>query len=210
MVMKSEALAPRTLAVLGIVSLVFLAGCGGGTASTANPTPNPNSTPTITTISPNTTGAGSAAFTLTITGTNFVAASMVNFGGAAATTTFENSTQLTAAIPAASVASAGSIAVTAVLVRSHPKPGKNDDYALAAELWHLVSADLFAPADKTQSPQGPQSRPTSSQKVHSKPMTARVRRKRQRLRPNAPIKSGPESLLSPSRTISAGPLPIGS
>ena len=71
-----------------------------------------SSGPTITTISPNSTVAGGAAFTLTINGTNFVAASMVNFGGAARTTTFVNSTQLTAAIPAASIASTGTLAVT--------------------------------------------------------------------------------------------------
>ena len=55
--------------------------------------------------------AGGAAFTLTINGTNFVAASMVNFGGAAPATTFVNSTQLTVAIPASSVASPGTLAV---------------------------------------------------------------------------------------------------
>ena len=79
----------------------------------------PNPTPTITTISPNSSVAGGAAFTLTINGTNFVAASMVNFGGSAPATTFVNSTQLTAAIPAASVASTGTLAVTV----TNPAPG---------------------------------------------------------------------------------------
>ena len=119
--MKSEAVAMRKLIVFGVVSFVFLAGCGGGTASTVNPIPTPTSTPTptITAISPNTTVAGGAAFTLTINGTNFVAASMVNFGGAAPTTTFVNSTQLTAAIPAAAIASTGTMAVTV----TNPAPG---------------------------------------------------------------------------------------
>src|ERR1700751_5924334 len=108
--MDSKALATRTLVILGIVSLVFVAGCGGGTSQSLNNQPPPP-TPTITTISPNTTVAGGAAFTLTITGTNFVATSVVNFGGTARSTTFVSSTQLTAAIPAAAIASTGTPAV---------------------------------------------------------------------------------------------------
>src|SRR5271156_362396 len=101
----------RRLAILGIVTVVFLAACGGGTSQSVNNQPPPPS-PAITTISPNSVVAGSAAFTLTINGTNFVASSTVNFGGAVPATTFVNSTQLTAAIPASSIASAGALAVT--------------------------------------------------------------------------------------------------
>jgi YVTN family beta-propeller protein len=93
----------RTLVILGIV---LLAGCGGEGSQ------QPLVTPTISTISPNTAVAGGAAFTLTINGTNFVAASMVNFGGSAPATTFVNSTQLTAAIPASGIVSTGTSAVT--------------------------------------------------------------------------------------------------
>jgi hypothetical protein len=39
---------------------------------------------------------------------------------------------------------------------------------------------------------------------------ARVRRKHQRLRSNAPIESAPGSLLSPTPTMPAGALPIES
>jgi YVTN family beta-propeller protein len=106
----------RMPAILGIVSLAFLAGCGGGTSQSLNNQPPPpsgsNPIPTITTVSPNNALAGGAAFTLTINGANFVAASIVNFGGTARTTTFVNATQLTAAIPAAAIASAGTATVT--------------------------------------------------------------------------------------------------
>jgi 6-phosphogluconolactonase (cycloisomerase 2 family) len=103
----------RTLVILGIVSLVLLARCGGGTSQAPPPTP------TISTISPNTAVADGAAFTLTINGTNFAPGSMVNFGGSTPVTTFVNSMQLTAAIPAGSIASTGTMAVTVI----NPAPG---------------------------------------------------------------------------------------
>ena len=133
--MMSDAVAMRKLVILGIVSLAFLVGCGGGTSQSYNNQPPPpsgsNPTPTITTISPNSAVAGGAAFTLTINGTNFVAASMVNFGGTARTTTYVSATQLTAAIPAAAIVSAGTAAVKfsrivfmsmALRVRRDPDP----------------------------------------------------------------------------------------
>ena len=127
--MKSETVLVRKLAAGGIVSLLLLAGCGGGTSpsSTNQPTSSgSNPTPTITTISPNSTVAGSAAFTLTINGTNFVAASVVNFGGSATATTFVNSTQLTAAILSASINSTGVPAVTV----TNPAPGGGTSKAI--------------------------------------------------------------------------------
>ena len=127
--MKSEAVLVRKPAVGGIVSLLLLAGCGGGASpSSINqpPSSGSNPTPTITTISPNSSVAGSAAFTLTINGTNFVAGSMVNFGGSTPATTFVNSTQLTAAIPAASIASTGTPAVTV----TNPAPGGGTSKAI--------------------------------------------------------------------------------
>jgi hypothetical protein len=63
--------------------------------------------PTITQMTPGSAVAGSSAFTMTVTGTNFVPASVVLFNGSARTTAFVSSTQLQAAITAADVATAG-------------------------------------------------------------------------------------------------------
>lgn len=65
-------------------------------------------TPTTTSISPNSATAGDPGFTLTVNGTNFInGSSTVTWNGANRTTTFVNTTQLTATITAADIASAG-------------------------------------------------------------------------------------------------------
>ena len=108
--MKGMTFSRTMCALFLLVAVSSLANCGG--SSSKGQTPPPNQTPTITSISPNGTVAGGAAFMLTVNGSNFVAASIVNFGGAAPATNFVNSTLLTAAIPASSIASAGISAVT--------------------------------------------------------------------------------------------------
>ena len=75
--------------------------------------------PTLTLLSPSSVTAGGAAFTLTVTGTNFVSGSVVQWNGSALTTSFVSSTQLTAAISAGDIATAGTVAVTVV----NPAPG---------------------------------------------------------------------------------------
>ena len=82
-------------------------------ASSSNPVP------TLSSLSPSSRTAGSGAFTLTVNGTGFVAGSIVRVNGADRTTTFVSSTQLTAAIPAGDVASAGSKSITVF----SPAPG---------------------------------------------------------------------------------------
>jgi hypothetical protein len=68
--------------------------------------------PTIVQMTPGSAVAGGAAFTMTLTGTNFVPASLVQFNGSARTTTFVSSTQLQAAITSADLASAAMALVT--------------------------------------------------------------------------------------------------
>jgi hypothetical protein len=103
---------------------VFNPAPGGGTSNTATFTIT-NPAPTISSISPATTVAGSGGFTLTITGTNFVNSAKVRWNGSDRPTTFVSSTQLTAAIPASDVATAGTANVTVF----NPAPGGGESGA---------------------------------------------------------------------------------
>lgn len=94
-------------------------GGGSSPASTFTISPVIAPTPTTTSISPSVAVAGGAAFTLTVNGTNFTATSTVNWNGSPRTTQFVSATQLTAAILAADIATAGTVAVTVVT----PAPG---------------------------------------------------------------------------------------
>ena len=85
---------------------------GGAVSNALTFTISGASTPTLTTLSPNSAAAGGPAFTLTVNGSNFVNGSVVSWNGANRTTTFVSATQLTAAIPAADIAAAGSASVT--------------------------------------------------------------------------------------------------
>ena len=84
--------------------------------------------PTITGINPTTVFAGSGDITLTVNGTNFLPNSTVQLGGATHSTVFISATQLTAAIPAADLASAGAPAVT--VVNPSPQGGTSNAVAL--------------------------------------------------------------------------------
>ena len=77
-----------------------------------------NPVPTLTSLGQTHVAAGTA-FTLTVNGTNFNSTSAVNFGTKAETTTLVSATQITAAIPASDVATAGPVTVTVV----NPAPG---------------------------------------------------------------------------------------
>jgi hypothetical protein len=68
---------------------------------------------------PMTLPPGGSSFTLTVNGTGFVSGSVVNWNGAPLATTFVSGSQLTAAVPAADIASAETAWVTVV----SPTPG---------------------------------------------------------------------------------------
>lgn len=62
---------------------------------------------------------GGGAFTLTVTGAGFVSGATIDFNGAPLATTFTDSDHLSATVPAADIASAGTAAITVV----NPNPG---------------------------------------------------------------------------------------
>ena len=106
------------IATAGTVNVTVTNPAGGGTSNAQTFTIN-NPAPTATSLSPTSANAGGAAFTLTVNGTGFVSTSVVKFNGAAKTTTFVSATQLTAAITAADIATAGTATVTV----TNPAPG---------------------------------------------------------------------------------------
>jgi hypothetical protein len=106
------------IATAGTVNVTVTNPAGGGTSNSQTFAVN-NPAPTVTSLSPSSATAGGAAFTLTVNGTGFVSTSVVKFNGAAKTTTFVSATQLTAAITAADIATAGTATVTV----TNPAPG---------------------------------------------------------------------------------------
>ena len=88
---------------------------GGGTTAPLSFTISPvgnNPVPSLVSISPTNVTAGAATFTLTANGSNFLNSSVIKWNGTTLTTTFVNSTQLTASISASLVTTAGTVAVT--------------------------------------------------------------------------------------------------
>jgi hypothetical protein len=85
---------------------------GGGTSNAAVFTITTNPIPSISYLSPSSKTVGSSNFTLTVNGSNFSASSVVRWNGANRATTFGSATQLTAAISADDVATAGTALVT--------------------------------------------------------------------------------------------------
>jgi hypothetical protein len=99
---------------------------GGGTSNAVSFTVN-NPVPTITSLSPSSAVAGGVAFTLTVNGTGFVSTSVVNFGANARATTYASARQLTAAIVASDIATAGTFNVTV----TNPAPGGGTSNAVS-------------------------------------------------------------------------------
>lgn len=118
------------VAAAGNLSLTAVNPTPGGGTSTAATVAVSNPVPTVTSVSPRAVVTGASPATVTITGTNFTAASSVLLNGVAVATNYVSSTQLTFSIASQS---AGSIQTLAV---SNPAPGGGT--ASAGSIYVLV------------------------------------------------------------------------
>jgi hypothetical protein len=107
--------------ILCMVALGCLVGCGGGGGSSnqAPPPANPNPSLATGSLNPSSAVAGGPSFTLTVTGTNFISSSTVQWNGSVRATTFVSSASLQAAITAADIATPGTAQVSVLT----PGPG---------------------------------------------------------------------------------------
>ena len=94
----------------------------------SSPTPNPS--PTLTAISPTGAARGSSGLTLTVTGSNFVPASRVQYGGSDRPTTYVNSTTLKAQLNSADLDFPFSTAIDVFT----PAPGGGTSQSLSLNL----------------------------------------------------------------------------
>jgi hypothetical protein len=94
---------------------------GGGNSGSAefviDPASNP--VPSLASMSPSSVTAGSGAFLLTLTGSNFIPASTIQWNGSALSTTYLSETQLEVQIPGINVATSGFAEIAVV----NPSPG---------------------------------------------------------------------------------------
>jgi hypothetical protein len=108
---------------------------GGGTSSGVTFTVD-NPSPTAASLNPSSAVAGGAGFTLTVTGTNFIPTSTVQWNGSTRSTTFVSSTSLQAAITTADISSVSTANVTVL----NPSPGGGTSVALTFTITTPVPA----------------------------------------------------------------------
>ena len=123
--LTAEVLATDLETTGGKAVTVFNPAPGGGESAPLTFTVN-NPAPTASALAPTNAVAGSGALTLTVTGTNFNAASVVRWAGSDRVTSYVSATQLTAAVTTADVAAAGTYPVTVF----NPAPGGGESAPL--------------------------------------------------------------------------------
>jgi len=127
--MKIRLSASRFLSFASVALIGAVIGCGGGGGNSGGGSGS-NPVPSISSLSPTSVQAGAAATTLTVTGSGFVATSEVEWNGTALATTFVSATSLTAIIPAASLTTAGTAALTVI----NPTPGGGTSSAISFDI----------------------------------------------------------------------------
>ena len=98
--------------VISVLLLTLLLSACGGYSSPSMAAPQAGIVPAIAAVVPNNANHGDPGFTLTVNGSSFNANAVVNWNGVAQTSTHPAMNQLTVAIPASSIATAGTVAVT--------------------------------------------------------------------------------------------------
>jgi trimeric autotransporter adhesin len=109
------------------ISVVVSNGSSNSGSSTAMSLEVDNPAPTITSVSPMSELIGAPSAVITVTGTGFVPATIVNVNGLPQTTTFTSSTQISVPVTVADVAVGGSLSLTAV----NPAPGGGTSAAVS-------------------------------------------------------------------------------
>lgn len=131
------------LAAVGDVSVSVTNPEPGGGASGALKLSVMNPTPSLDTYAPFQAYAGAADTPFVLTGSNFVATSVVRIGGVDVPTTFISATELRATMPASKLAAVG---IVPVLVFT-PAPGGGSSQTLGFSVVVRPGANLLAPAD---------------------------------------------------------------
>jgi hypothetical protein len=131
----------RILAACCIVMIALpLTNCGGGSSSSSSPPPViENPVPRVTSISPSSAPAGSRALTLTVNGSNFIASSVVRWGGSDRTTVYVSPTRLTASITPTDLSSTGIMPVTVF----NPAPGGGTSAAPSFQITSVPPLSLL-------------------------------------------------------------------
>jgi len=114
----------------GVEPVTVVNSGGGSTAQLSfSILPTPPVTPTITAIAPASATAGGAGFTLTVTGTNFIPDSVVDWNGGARATSFKSATSLQAQILTTDLATPGTIEVTVLNTSSNGAAAFSNEFA---------------------------------------------------------------------------------
>jgi hypothetical protein len=105
--------------IISVLLLTLLLSACGGYSSPSMAAPQAGIVPAIAAIVPNTANHGDPGFTLTVNGSSFNANAVVNWNGTAQSTSHPATNQLTVAIAASALATAGTAMVTVT------NPGSN-------------------------------------------------------------------------------------